>query len=66
MTDGQSPVCLGIKHPSVACDQIVISHTVASLLMWGALSDGRTGLLFTIAIDPRQRSYSRVQVPLDL
>jgi hypothetical protein len=44
------PVCLGIKHPSRASDQIFISvRTVAALLMWGALSDERTGLSFTIA-----------------
>jgi hypothetical protein len=42
------PVCLGIKHPSEAYDQIFISQTVAGLLMWGALSDERTGLSFAI------------------
>jgi hypothetical protein len=31
--------------------------------MWGALSDERTGLSFTIAAGPRQRSHSRVRVP---
>jgi hypothetical protein len=36
---------------------------VAGLLMWGALSDERTGLSFTIAAGPRQRSHSRVRVP---
>jgi hypothetical protein len=34
--------------------------------MWGALSDKRTGLSFTIAAGPRQRSHSRVQVPWGL
>jgi hypothetical protein len=33
--------------------------------MWGALSDDSTGLSFTIAADPRQRSYFRVRVPWD-
>jgi hypothetical protein len=33
--------------------------------MWGALSDGRTGLSFTIAAGPCQRSHSLVQAPLD-
>jgi hypothetical protein len=33
--------------------------------MWGALSDERTGLPFTIAAGPRQRSHSWVQVPRD-
>jgi hypothetical protein len=41
------------------------SQTVAGLLMWGALSDERTGLTFTIASDPRQRSHFRVRVPWD-
>jgi hypothetical protein len=33
--------------------------------MWGALSDERTGLSFTIAAGPRQCSHSRVRVPRD-
>jgi hypothetical protein len=52
-------------------------QTVAGLLMWGALSDerrglsftiaaGEGGLSFTIAAGPRQRSHSRVPVPWDL
>jgi hypothetical protein len=40
-------------------------QTVAGLLMWGAFSDERTGLSFTIAAGPRQRSHSRVWVPRD-
>jgi hypothetical protein len=39
--------------------------TVAGLLIWGALSDERTGLSFTIAAGPRQRSHFRVRVPSD-
>jgi hypothetical protein len=35
------------------------------LLMWGALSDERTGLSFIIAAGPSQRSHSRVRVPWD-
>jgi hypothetical protein len=38
---------------------------VAGLLMWGALSDERTGLSFTIAAGARQHSHSRVRVPWD-
>jgi hypothetical protein len=30
--------------------------------MWGALSDERADLSFTITAGPRQRSYSRVRV----
>jgi hypothetical protein len=37
--------------------------TFAGLLVWGALSDERTGPSFTIAAGPRQRSYFRVRVP---
>jgi hypothetical protein len=40
-------------------------QTVAGLLMWGTISDEGTGLLFTIAAGPRQRSHSRVRVPQD-
>jgi hypothetical protein len=37
--------------------------TVAGLLIWGALSDERTGLSFSIATGLRQRSHFRVRVP---
>jgi hypothetical protein len=40
--------------------------TVAGLLTWGALSDERTDLSFTIAAGPRQRSHSEGRVPWDL
>jgi hypothetical protein len=53
------PVCLGIKHPSGAYDQISITvRQVAGLLMCDNLSDERTGLSFTISAGPRQRSFS--------
>jgi hypothetical protein len=39
---------------------------VADLLMWGALSDERTGLPFTIAAGPRQRILSWVRIPSGL
>jgi hypothetical protein len=54
------PVSLGVKPPSGAEDQILLRQTVAGLLMWGALSDERTGLTFTNAADPRKRSHSWV------
>jgi hypothetical protein len=38
---------------------------VAGLLMWGALSDEWTGLLFTIPAGPRQRSHIWVRIPPD-
>jgi hypothetical protein len=31
--------------------------------MWGAISDERTGLSFTVAAGPHQRNHSRVRVP---
>jgi hypothetical protein len=40
-------------------------QTVAGLLMWGALSDERTGLSFTTAAGPHQRSHSQVLNPRD-
>jgi hypothetical protein len=33
--------------------------------MWDALSDKRTGLSFTIAAGPRQRTHSRIRVTWD-
>jgi hypothetical protein len=38
-------------------------RTAAGLLMWGALSDERTDLSFTISAGPRQRSHYRLPVP---
>jgi hypothetical protein len=39
--------------------------TVKGLLMWGAVSDEKTDPSFAISTGPRQRSRSRVRVPLD-
>jgi hypothetical protein len=41
---------------------LVYCLTVAGFLIWGALSDERTGLPFAIATGPRQRSHFRVRV----
>jgi hypothetical protein len=59
------PVCLGIKHPFGAYDKIFNAVRQLRFFMWGALSDERTGLSFTIAAGPRQRSHSRLRVPWD-
>jgi hypothetical protein len=40
------PVCLGIEHPSALKTSFYYCLTVACLLMWGSLSDERTGLSF--------------------
>jgi hypothetical protein len=40
-------------------------QTVTGLLMSDILCDKRTGLSFTIATGPRQRSHSQVRVPRD-
>jgi hypothetical protein len=66
MKDGQSaslswnkvPI-LGLRPDFYYCQTVVVS------LMWGALSNERTGLSFKIAAGPRQRSHSRVRVPWD-
>jgi hypothetical protein len=65
-TDGQSA--------SLSCNKVDVwslqpdfycCQRVAGLLIWGALSDDRTGLSFTIAPGFRQRSHFRVRVPWD-
>jgi hypothetical protein len=42
------PVCFDVKHTSGAQDQISYCQRVAGLLIWGALSDERTGPSFTV------------------
>jgi hypothetical protein len=54
------PVCLGVKRASG-----FFLLSVAGVLVWGALSDERTGLSFTVAAGLRQRSHSWVRVPQD-
>jgi hypothetical protein len=65
-TDGQSASLSWNKAPIWGLrPDFYYCQTVAGLLMWGALSDERTGLSFTSAADPRRRSHSRVRVPWD-
>jgi hypothetical protein len=51
------PICLGIKHPFGAYDQIFITVRQLWVRWCGALS--MTTLSFTIAAGPRQRLHSR-------
>jgi hypothetical protein len=65
-TDGQSASLSWNKAPIWGLrPDFCYCQTVAGLLMWGALSDERTGLSFTIAAGTRQRSHSRIRVPRD-
>jgi hypothetical protein len=64
MTDGQSASLSWNKSPIWGLrSDLCYCQTVAGLLIWGALSDERTGLYLTITAGPRQRSHSRVRVP---
>jgi hypothetical protein len=63
-TDGQSASLSWNKAPILSLQpDLYYCLTVAGLLIWGALSDERTGLSFAIAPGLRQRSYFRVRVP---
>jgi hypothetical protein len=60
-TDGQSASLSWNKAPIWGLgSDFYYCQTIAGLLMWGALSDERTGLSFTITAGPRQRSHFRV------
>jgi hypothetical protein len=65
-TDGQSAI-LSWCQASIwgSRRDFYYRQTLAGLSMWGGLSGERTGLPFTIAAGPRQRSDSRVGVPRD-
>jgi hypothetical protein len=66
MTGGQSAGLSWNKAPIWGLrPDFYYCQTFAGLLMWGAFSDERTGLSFTIATGPRQRSHYRVRVPWD-
>jgi hypothetical protein len=63
-TDGQSASLSWNKAPIRGLrPDFYYRRTAAGLLMWGALSDERTGLSFTIAAGPSQRSHSPVRAP---
>jgi hypothetical protein len=61
-TDSQSASLSWNKAPIWGLRQdFYYCQTVASLLMWGDLSDERMGVSFTIAAGARQRSHSRTR-----
>jgi hypothetical protein len=61
-TDGQSANLFWNKAPIWGLrPDFYYRRTLAGLLMWGALSDERTGLSFTIAAGRSQRSHSLVR-----
>jgi hypothetical protein len=65
-TDGQSASLSWNKAPVWGLrPDFYYCLTVAALMMWGDLSDERTGLSFTMAVGPRRRSHFRVRVPWD-
>jgi hypothetical protein len=66
MTDGQSASLSWCQAPIWGLrPDFYYCQTVEGLLIWGALSDERTGLQFTLAAGPGQRSHSWVRVPWD-
>jgi hypothetical protein len=65
-TDGQSANLYWNKAPIWGLrPDFYYCQTVASLLLWSALSDKRTGLSLTTAAGPRQRRHCRVRVSWD-
>jgi hypothetical protein len=65
-TDGQSASLSWNKAPIRGSrPDLYYYMTATSLLMWGALSDERTGIQFTIAAGPCERNHFPVRVPWD-
>jgi hypothetical protein len=58
-------VSLAIKHHLGLRPNFYYCQTVAGLLIWGAVSDERTSLSFTIVAGSRHHSDSRVRVTGD-
>jgi hypothetical protein len=66
-TDGQSASVSWNRAPIWGLrPDFYYRQRVSGLLIWGALSDERVGLSFTIAAGPRQRRHLRVRVPWNL
>jgi hypothetical protein len=65
-TDGQSASLFWCQVPTWDLrPDFYYCLTLTGFLMWGALSEERTGLSFTIAAGPRQHSHSWVWVSRD-
>jgi hypothetical protein len=64
LTVSQS-VNLGVEPRLGPMTRCLLLLNVMVLFLWGALSDERTGLSFSHATGPCQRSLSRVRVPWD-
>jgi hypothetical protein len=65
--DGQSTGLSWNKAPIWGLrPDIYLHQTAEGLLMWSTLSVERTGLSFATAAGPRQRSHSRVRVPMEV
>jgi hypothetical protein len=58
------PVCLSVQLHLGPKTRFLLLSDSCGFVEWGALSDERTGLSFTTAAAPRQRSHSRGRVPL--
>jgi hypothetical protein len=58
------PVCLGVKTHLRPKTRFYYCQTVTGSLIWGALSDERTGLSFTIAAGPLQVFSSPISAGL--
>jgi hypothetical protein len=63
--DGQSASLSWYQAPIWGLQQDLYYWSFSGLLMWGALSEERTGLSFTIAAGPCQRNHSCVRVTWD-
>jgi hypothetical protein len=62
LTVSQS-VSLGVEPHLGFMTRYLLLFDSYGLVLWGALSDERTGLSFVYVVGPRQRSRSRVRVP---
>jgi hypothetical protein len=65
MTDSQSASLSWCRAPIWSPWPDIFCLTIASFLMWSALSDERTGVQFTVASGPRPCSPTRVWVQRD-